>query len=217
MNRMILVRHGETEWNEGIRYQGQRDIPLSERGRQQARRVAERLKGEKLAAIYSSDLRRAYETANVIADPHSIYVVPLMGLRETSFGEWEGMTYKEIASKYPDLVGRWVADPEFVSPPGGESFSQMRERVMMEVERITRAHEGDTVVVVSHGGVIRGVICTILGLPLKTFWRLKIDNASISVVEFYQDGNAILCSMNDVSHLGDPAEGLRGQDRVFER
>ncbi len=201
MTRVIIIRHGETEWNASVKYQGHTDVELSEVGKAQAVKVGERLKKEKINAIYSSDLKRAYDTGLQIAKRCRLSCITQEDLRETSFGEWEGLTYKEISSKYPKLVKKWRSDPETIKPPGGESFRQMQERVINIFNKIISKHPGETVALISHGGTIRVLLCYILGVKLKYYWKFKVDNCSITRIEIHEEKSGILCSLNDTCHI----------------
>lgn len=198
--RLYLIRHGETEWNNSRRYQGHMDVALSPRGRRQAALLCERLREEKLAAVYASDLKRARETAAIIAWPHGLAVIEMPDLRELNFGLWEGLTYQEIAAAYPGDFEEWLADPAGKQVPGGESFAQLQRRAYNAVTGIVAKHPGQKVAVVSHGGALRTIILSLLGLGLEGLWRFRLDNASLSIVDCY-DGEYILSLLNDVHHL----------------
>src|SRR5436309_8844851 len=185
--RLWLVRHGLTEWNTQQRFCGNSDIPLSARGRVQARWLARRLREEAITLIYTSDLARARETAEIIASL-STQAVPLKvstAWREIDFGAWEGLTYAEIAEQFKDQLG-FFTDPEQCSPPGGESLAHMLHRVMAELAAIACSGdlrmEGD-VVIVSHGGPLRVLLCSILGMPLERQWQLRLDPGSLSAID----------------------------------
>jgi 2,3-bisphosphoglycerate-dependent phosphoglycerate mutase len=146
--RIILARHGETDWNRERRWQGHSDRPLNETGREQAETLAAELAGEPIAAVYSSDLVRAHETARIVADRLGLDVVTVPGLRERRFGSWEGLQDVEVERLFPGLHG----------PPDAEPRDDMTRRVLESLERIAAANDGRTVLVVSHGGPIRAVL-----------------------------------------------------------
>ena len=200
--RIYLIRHGETTWNEAGRYQGHRDVELSPRGLKQAILLRERLQRENIKAVYASDLRRARETANIIAQAHGLMVKELPSLRELNFGLWEGLTYQEIASQYPEEWKKWLADPGNIRVPGGESYLELQERVYGTLQKIVAQHPGENLAIVAHGGPLRVIICQVLGLGLGGLWRFRIDNGSISVLDYYE-GQYILGSLNDICHLCD--------------
>jgi broad specificity phosphatase PhoE len=149
-----LVRHGETDWNRQLRWQGHSDRPLNEHGRRQAHALADVLAGRTFSAVYSSDLSRATETAEIVAARHHLPVSVDPGLREIDVGSWEGHTLAELESRYPDAVARWEAHGEH-GWEGGESHEQMAARVQEAVRTIAARHEGEDVLVVCHGGPIR--------------------------------------------------------------
>ncbi|GAJ15856.1 unnamed protein product, partial [marine sediment metagenome] len=170
MMRVILVRHGETIWNEEQRYQGASDPPLSERGELQARRLAARLASESIGLIYSSDSTRALQTADQIAAHHGRQVRADPRLREMDFGDWEGLTYSEIRERYPQALARWQGDPLATSPPGGESLAQLAMRVGDVLDDFPKLDQAETVLVVSHGGPLRVLLCLALGLAPADHW-----------------------------------------------
>ncbi|MGI9953225.1 alpha-ribazole phosphatase [Moorellaceae bacterium AZ2] len=200
--RLYLIRHAQTEWNNSGRYQGNMDVALSPQGLRQAELVSRRLQEEKLDAIYASDLSRARETAAVIARPHGLEVIEARALRELDFGLWEGLTHEEIRAAFPGELEEWLANPATKQVPGGESFAQLKERAYQFTREIIGKHPGQTVAVVSHGGTLRTVISSLLGLGLEGIWRLRLDNASISIVDCYGD-RYVLGLLNDISHLKD--------------
>jgi alpha-ribazole phosphatase len=201
MTKIILVRHGETVWNKELRYQGHRDIPLSDVGRQQAQKLRDRLAGETIDAFYASDLSRALETARIAAVPHGREVLPVPELRETNFGLWEGLTYNEIVTSYGEEMKRWREDPLANRIPGGETLTEVAERCMKSIHRIIAGHPDQTVLIAAHGGTIRLVVGSVLGLDLKSFWKIKQDNVAVNVIEFYNNNRAIVCLLNDTGHL----------------
>lgn len=200
MTRVILVRHGQTEWNVQLKYQGHSDINLTTQGVRQAELVAARLAKEPVDAIYSSDLGRALRTAEYIASPHQLPVTPLNGLREYHFGEWEGLTFKQIAKQWPDLNANFFKNPDTVRVPGGETFGEVKARAEAVVRKLVDQHPEQTIVLVSHGGTIRTILCAALGLHLNRIWSIRQDNTAVNIVEYYQE-TAIVALVNDVHHL----------------
>lgn len=181
--RLFLVRHGETEWNRERRIQGQVDVPLNERGRLQADGLAARLAREPLAAVYSSDLSRALETAQAIALPHGLPVAPEPSLRELRFGAWEGLHEEEIQAGYPEEYRAWRSDSVRHRPPGGETILELYARVTAVYHRIREKHLGQSVVVVAHGGPIRALVLHVLGAPILSYPRLRLHTASLTLIE----------------------------------
>lgn len=156
--RLLLARHGETDWNQRGRWQGQRDLPLNGAGRDQALALSAGLRTERLAAVYSSGLQRAVETAQTIAKEHKLNVSRDERFNEISLGAWEGLTRKEIAAAYPQILQAWDADPRSVRPPNGESIAAIEQRVLAALQEIARAYPGETVCLIGHkitNGVIR--------------------------------------------------------------
>ena len=191
--RVVLVRHGQTGWNAESRYQGHRDIPLSATGLEQADALAAHMAGWDIAAVYSSDLSRAFETASRIASPHGLRVVKDRRLREMCFGDWEARTHQQIESDYPELCSAWLRAPMTTRPPNGETLAELRDRGLDALRDIVRAwvesaipaaHGLDQrIIVACHGGPIRALLSTILGLPLgEGFWRLTARPGSYAVI-----------------------------------
>lgn len=164
------------------RYQGQADPPLNDLGRAQARQVAEALRGQRLDVLYASDLRRAAETAEAISLATGLPVRYDPRLREIHQGEWQGLLVTEIERRYPDLFRRWQEAPLTVTLPGGESITQMQERVLAAVEDIARQHPGQRVAIVAHKLPIAVIKCRYQGIPLERLWNLIPPNAEWEVV-----------------------------------
>lgn len=200
--RVYLIRHGETMWNKDARFQGRADIPLSPRGVEQARALSKRLQQHNITAFFSSNLSRARETAGIIAAPHHRAVQVVDGLEEIDFGQWEGLTSGEIRERFRDESSAWWASPLDTRIPGGETLAELAERSITALKGIVEKYPEDQVAVVAHGGTIRSVVGTVLGLNLNHYWRLRQDNASLTIVEFYGWEKAILMLYNDISHLG---------------
>lgn len=204
MAKLILVRHGETEWNKSLRYQGQSDIRLNEKGIEQAARVRERLSPEKIDVIYSSDLVRAHETAEIIAARHSILEIcqsPL--LRETNFGEAEGLTFGEIKDRYPQITDdlqSWRTRSPELHFPGGESIIQLAARVGQFVGQLKDHKPEETVLVVAHGGSLQVLICLLLGIDLNHWFQMRLSNASVTVMDI-SPYLAVLVGLNDTCHI----------------
>ncbi len=201
--RLFLVRHGETEWNALTKFQGHTDVPLSRRGKLQAKLLGQRLAQEKITAFYASDLSRAFETASIISQYHGngIEIEKVADLREINFGMWEGLTTKEIRSNFTKEMELWWKNPLNARIPGGETLAEVVERSRRAIKEIIRRHAGGKIVVVSHGGVIRCIVGDILGMDLNQYWRLKLDNASLTILEFSSWEDGIICLFNDSSHL----------------
>ncbi|MGE5554503.1 MAG: histidine phosphatase family protein [Betaproteobacteria bacterium] len=200
-SRLILVRHGETEWNRSAKIQGQLDVVLSPVGREQAKKVARRLAAEKVAAVYSSDLARASETAAIIAEPHGLKVTTDPNLREGCFGAWQGLTMAEVQERFAENYAAVRRDPVHGRPADGECIAEVADRAQRAVEGIVAAHSGEMAVIVTHGGTLKALICRFLGLDLSQRWRLVIDNCSLTIFA-WREGSPVLLTLNDTSHLG---------------
>lgn len=205
---VYLVRHGETEWNALMKYQGQTDVPLSDNGRRQAELIGKRLAGEKIHGFYASDLKRAYETAKIISKYHGLEVKKVSELRELNFGAWEGLTKKELKENYAKEIKEWWENPLLTRAPGGETLGEMVKRSVKAIRKIVERHSGENVVVVTHGGVIRSIVGTVLGMDLNKYWRLRLDNACLSIIDFPEWEKGILMLFNDCSHLNFPIDWL---------
>ena len=202
--RLIGVRHGETAWNVETRLQGQLDIPLNARGEDQARRAARVLSDDAIDVVVSSDLARAQATARAIASFNRCPLLLDPGLRERSFGSFQGMTHQEVADRWPEQSARWKSrDPEF-APGDGESLRVFFDRCVAATLRIAEAHAGRTVVVVAHGGVMDCLYRAASRIPLDAQRSWSLDNAAINRL-LHTDSGLTLVGWNDISHLADPA------------
>lgn len=198
---IIFIRHGETDWNSSLRYQGHGMIPLNQRGRDQARKAGERLKRYGATALYTSDITRAAETAAIIGDIVGLEAQPMPNLREIDVGQWEGLTPEELYRRYPDHMREYDRDPARTVRLGGESYAQLQERALAALNDIQAAHPGDeTVLAVSHGGTIRALLCHVIGLDLINFGRMWLDNGSFTELRSSTSGWRLL-RLNDAAHL----------------
>jgi broad specificity phosphatase PhoE len=197
---VILVRHGETEWNKLHRIQGQADSAFTDLGERQTTLLATRLAAVGIDAVYSSDLGRALRTAEAVANPHSLRPVPDPGLRERHFGRWEGMTLAEAREDDPEALEMWRRDLEHFRPPGAESSKQMRRRVWDTFQRLVEQRDGGCIALVSHSGPIRQILATALAMPWPQSRRLRIANASLTTLQVRGD-NIMLVTFNDTCHL----------------
>ena len=197
MKRLLLARHGQSVSNAVRRFQGVQDVPLSELGHRQAEALAAAVSRRRIAAIYTSPLQRARDTATAVARATAAPLRTLDDLRELSLGEWEGCTVEEVRARPGDPYACWVRDPVAGMPPGGEPLSDVQARVVRAVAEIATAHDnGDDVLVVCHGGIISAYLAHCLALPLSSIWRLTLSNCSLSEV-----APPRVLSMNDTSHL----------------
>jgi alpha-ribazole phosphatase len=198
---LFLIRHAQTKHNHDRRYQGSTDAPLNETGELQAREIAKRLSNKKIDAIYSSNLQRSVQTADFITKVHNLKINQDERLREISFGNWEGMSYDEIQKISPDLLEKWIDDPANIAPPNGETLVQLASRVKSAIDEIKSKNTKDeTVLLVTHGGVIRTLLCIVLGVELNNHLKFDCATGSLSIISFY-DEHANVRLLNDISHL----------------
>jgi broad specificity phosphatase PhoE len=186
---ILLARHGETDWNRDNRFQGHADPPLNETGRTQAAELAATLAQQELAAVYSSPLRRALETARVVAAPHGLDPIRVEALREVDVGSWQGLTRTEIEQRFPDQFARWLDYEQ--GWPDGESYDEMGRRVVAALLELAAAHEGERVLAVSHGGPIRAAFAFADGTSYADARRLGPTIGNVFVAEFVVEAGAL--------------------------
>lgn len=199
MEKLFLVRHGETVWNSERRYIGRTDLSLSAKGKEQALSLARRFSSEKIEAIYTSPLKRAVETAKIIGEKVGLEPVILSELIEVDFGEWEGLTYEEIKQKFGGLIDRWLFSPSKVEIPSGEEWESVTKRVKHFLKQMAQRPE-KTALAITHGGVIKTIIGLILDHQRVPFASFLISNSSVSAIGF-ADGRPYLLYLNDTCHL----------------
>jgi alpha-ribazole phosphatase len=202
LTRLLLVRHGETEYNSSERYWGSTDVALGPAGLSQAQRLRERLSKENIQAVYSSPLKRAMTTAEAIAGSHNLKVIPCPEIKEIDFGKIEGLNFKEVNQLYPEVHQMWLEKSPRMAYPGGESLLQLETRVTRFAERLKPHGPDETVLVVAHSGVLRTMICQLLEMEMRHRWSFRVDLASLNIVETYPQGS-ILTLLNDITHLGE--------------
>ncbi|MGA9309117.1 MAG: bifunctional RNase H/acid phosphatase [Pseudonocardiaceae bacterium] len=199
--RLLMLRHGQTEYSAQRRYSGRADLPLTELGERQAAAAAARLANTNgVAAVVSSPLRRARQTAQPVADALGVPLTVHDGLIETDFGAWEGLTFAEARDRDPDLHARWLTDTS-LAPPGGESMDAVHRRVRRVRDQLISEHGAATLIVVSHVTPIKALLRMALDAGPSLLHRLHLDIASLSVAEFYPDGPATVSLVNDTSYL----------------
>lgn len=205
ITRLLVIRHGETDWNQTSRIQGHTDIPLNDNGRWQAARLAQALAEEGIDALYASDLQRAVETARAVAATAGLSLQTDAGLRERHFGRLEGMTQVEVAAQWPDEGRRWrERDPSY-GPDGGETLQLFYERCVGTAERLAQRHPGQTVALVAHGGVLDCFYRAANRVPLQAPRTWVIANASVNRLLYSPEGFSLL-GWADTRHLD--ADGL---------
>ena len=199
--RIYLVRHGATHLTAEDRFSGAVGVDLSDEGRHQVRRLADRLANDGIAAVYCSPLSRTVETADILAKPHRLTPVRYDGLREISHGRWEGLTRREVEQRFPDEYASWEADPFTFAPEQGESGLGVLARSLPVIREVVVAHPGETVLVVSHKATLRLVISSLLGFDARGYRdRLDQSPACLNVLDFKDAARARLMLFNDTSH-----------------
>jgi len=198
MTTIMLVRHGETDWNVEEIFRGQMDVPLNETGTSQAKLLAEYLKDIQIEAIYSSPLKRALRTAEIIAGYHRVKVEISDGLTDFNYGEWQGLSRETVKERYPGFYDAWLNN-QLVKVPGGESLDNVRARSLSLVKQVVAKYKG-IVALVSHRVTNKVLICALLGLDNSHFWNIKLDNCGVTTF-LYEDRRFTLDKHNDTSFL----------------
>ena len=208
MTRLLLIRHGETQWNREEIFRGRVELPLTEEGIQQAEALAASLSGEKLAAIYCSPLARTKQTAEILGRSAGLAPAPREEFIDMSYGEWEGKPLAEVQRDYPKLFASWHRTPETFRPPGGESMQEVRARAFPALQALLAVHPGQTIAVVTHRVISKILLCAVMGLGDSAFWLIRQDPACLNIVEA-EEGQFVIVRLNDTCHL----RGL-GRDRI---
>lgn len=196
---IILVRHGETQWNRELVFRGRKDIPLNERGLLQAQAIGEALRSKKIDAIYSSPLARAIETARPLSESLKIEIKLHKGLVDANFGKWEGKAVSQVEKEYPELFKIWKEKPWEIEFPAGESYKEIADRSYKALLDIAQAHKDQTVAIFTHRFILKVLVCEAIGLK-KGFWNIFLSTGSISEL-WYEDKKFVLAKLNDTSHL----------------
>src|SRR4030081_854131 len=205
--RVFMVRHGATVLSAEDRFAGATDVALSDEGRGQTRRLAERLSSEKIVAIYASPLGRTVETAGILAAPHKLEVQTRDGLREISHGRWEQLTRREVEERFPEEAAEWEKDPYTFAPVGGESGLAVTARALPVLMDIVREHAAENILIVSHKATIRLLLSSLIGFdPRRYRDTLDLNPASLNIVDFKDPVSEALTLFNDTSHYA--AAGL---------
>jgi broad specificity phosphatase PhoE len=202
--RIILVRHGQTDWNAGGSYgehfRGRIDLPLNASGIAQAQAVADRLSTVEIAAVYASPLARAVDTARPVAGGHGVQVERLAALLDIDYGQWGGLSHTEVAGAWPEPYRKWQSNPQDVQIPGGERLEDVRLRIARGLAGLVEPHQGQVIVLVGHQVVNKVAICHLLSLGLGAFWRIRQDSGCINRFDL-EDGLATVLTLNEVGHL----------------
>ncbi len=202
-SRIILIRHGETDWNKEGRFQGQIDIPLNEKGKEQASKASKYLEEIEFTKAFSSSMRRPYETAKIILKSNNIQIEKIESLVEISHGLWEGKLEEEIKKTWPEMLKNWHEKPESITMPEGESIRQVSDRAISAWNLICNSQQyNDTTLLVAHDAVNKTLICHILGLSYADIWMIKQGNGGITVIDIFKNKNYVLSSVNITNHLG---------------
>lgn len=203
MTRIYFIRHGVTEWNKASRIQGSTDIELSADGIRQAQLLAKRLVYEDIHFVYSSSMKRAVMTASIATGHKKCGIIKSEKYHEINLGPWEGMTIDDIKEKYGEHFRVYNEEPENFRLPGAETFSELTKRTYGAIMEIVNKHKGKNILIVSHGIAIKATIIKILGIDIRNYSKLKIDNASISIIDFPEDApeKPVIACLNDTSHL----------------
>ena len=201
MTRIILIRHGQTEWNKQERFRGRADIELDETGRRQAQAVAAKVAQWKVDAVYSSPMKRATATAEAIASRLGLAVQILDGINDMSFGVWEGLPIDEAREKDPALFDLWLHHPERLVIPGAETLEDVRKRAVAAVDEVVVKHKDQIIALVTHRVVCKVLLCHVLGLDNSHFWCIAQDTTAINLFEVVE-GKSAVTLINDTCHLG---------------
>jgi broad specificity phosphatase PhoE len=199
MTRLILIRHAQSDYTLENRYCGFSDPPLNNIGRWQSKRMAAYLKNVSVNMVYSSDLRRAYETAKIVFKNGSIE--KLTDLREMNFGIFEGLKYEEIIEKYPKRYKDWTDNPIKVKIPEGETLESLSKRVREGLSLILSQHKDSEIALVTHGGPIRIILCDALRYDLEMFWQIEQEVCALNILYYSKKSLPSVVKINDVSHL----------------
>jgi len=199
MTTIMLVRHGNTDWNVQEIFRGRADIPLNKTGTKQANFLAKYLEPVAMKAVYSSPLKRAFETAEIVAAPHHIDTVPCQELIDCDFGKWQGLSHDTVKQIYGAVYSEWLNNPHLTKLPQGETLDDVRKRVTRLADQIIAQHTG-AVVLVSHRVVHKVLICALLGLDNSHFWNIRLDTCGITTFA-YEKSEFVLVRHNDTSFL----------------
>jgi broad specificity phosphatase PhoE len=208
--RVILIRHGETDWNKKKIFRGRIDVKLNDNGIRQAGIICDILGEVEIDAFYTSPLSRAQETSKIIASCHGKDVQALDEFTDIHFGDWQGLTRKDVMKRYPDIYRVWENRPDKAKIPGAETLTDVRKRITNGFKKLLSIDHDGTVAVVSHGLTNKVALCMVLGLDNSHFWKVKQDNGAVNIFEYTGHGTKLFL-MNDTSHLrsiNDIIEGM---------
>jgi alpha-ribazole phosphatase len=191
-SRIYLIRHGETANAGEVCFNGHFDVDLSEEGKKQSIHISKALKDLPIKAVYSSDLKRTQIGAKFVADELNLLHIPCKELRELAFGDWEGLSINEVNRRYPEKLKERLKNIEIFQVEGGESFSQLKDRVIPKFKSIVENHPSDSIVILCHGGVIRTILAYILEISIKNLFRINQPYASVNIIQYYEGGDPVI-------------------------
>jgi broad specificity phosphatase PhoE len=209
MVNIILIRHGETDWNTEQIFRGRIDVPLNQLGLSQAEAVGLSLKNRTIDALHSSPLKRAFETAKMLAKGRNLEIISEDGFIDINFGLWQGIPHQKVKEDFKDLYARWISKPHTVTFPEGESLEEVKDRSEKALDTIIKSNPGKTVGIVSHRVVNKVLLCAVLGLDLSHFWYIRQDTCAVNSFE-HKEGNYYLSCLNDTCHL----KNVKGASKV---
>ena len=198
---IVLIRHGETEANRLNVFRGRLDVRLNENGRRQAEEIGEALKGRNISKIYSSPLTRAVETGEAVSKKLGLELIIDEGFNNINLGLWQGVPKEKVQEIYPELWGQWVHDTENIKVPEGETLLEVRERSFKALQKLIEENKGKTFALVSHRCVLKVLITRVMDIKDKYFWKIFLDNASFSIIEYREDRGFTLTLLNESCHL----------------
>jgi broad specificity phosphatase PhoE len=202
MTILIFIRHGETAWSRSkeFRFRGRVDIPLTDHGILQARATGRRLQNEKIAQVYASPLKRAKDTASEIARMHNLQVLDHPGFIDLNFGTWQGELHEKLKIEQGELYDQWLSSPGTMVFPKGEALVNVRERIESACSDLVTKHPNDTIVIVTHGAVLRVILCFLKGIGNEHYWDFFMDNCALLIAKF-ENGYYSILAENDNEHL----------------
>ena len=201
ITKLLLIRHGETSLNPDNRYLGKTNVSLNSKGIMQAKLIKKRIKDLSVDIIFTSPLKRAKETCEIVINNKSMPMKMNSGLSEINFGLWEGLTYDEVKTKYQNQLAKWEKNPLINKPPKGETITEVLNRVSTFLREILDTYREKHIAVVSSGGVLNIILCFLFNIKPKALWQFRISCASLSEVLIYPDNQVVLTLLNDTSHL----------------
>ena len=211
MTKVYLVRHGQTEWNKKLTFRGRVDIPLNEAGHMEAQALSHALKDKNIEAIYTSPLKRSIETAQPVAKFFHLEIVPVQGLIDINYGDWEGLSFHEVKKRYGDQYKGWEKSPDLIRFPNGETLDEAKERSFRAFKNIVKESPDKSILIIPHRVINKILLCALLNIGNSHFWEIKQDTGCINLIEYSRD-RFVLSTMNDTCHL----KGITDQTVQFD-